>query len=232
MIKSAWKDFVETIYPAICKGCGTLLLKDEEVLCLTCDYDLPRTNYHLEVDNDLIAKFTGRLSLRSAAAMLHFSLHGKVQKLLHALKYKNRPHVAVAIGKLYAKEIKGSAVVEDIDFIVPVPLHPKKYKSRGYNQSTQFAAGLSEVLDIPVITNALIRVKEASSQTGKNRFIRFSAVENCFAAGDVKGLENKNILLVDDVITTGATIESCAKILQGIEGVEISILAIASRPLN
>ena len=225
-IKQFFKDFDALFFPNICQACGGSLVQQENVFCTTCLHQLPYTNYHLNPDNKLAKQFWGRIKIQSAAAYLYFNKAGKVQNMMHQLKYNNQPKVGVELGKLYGKELIKEFCYTQIDGIIPVPLHPKKFKKRGYNQSEQFANGLSEILNVPVYTDILIRNLEKESQTGKSRSLRFDNMESVFTAQSNHPKLN-NVLLVDDTITTGATLETCATVLQNIGIQNINIVGVA-----
>lgn len=221
-----FRDFDALFFPNICQSCGRSLVQHENVFCTVCIHQLPYTDYHLNHDNKLAKQFWGRIKIESAAAFLYFNKAGKVQNIMHQLKYNNQPKVGVELGKMYGKELIKEFHYTQIQGIIPVPLHPKKFKKRGYNQSEQFANGLSESLKIPVYTDILYRDLEKESQTGKARSLRFDNMEAVFKANAIYP-NIKNILLVDDTITTGATLETCAKVLQNIGIENINIVGVA-----
>ncbi len=225
-IKQFFKDFDALFFPNICQACGGSLVQNENCFCTICLHQLPYTNFHLFPDNKLAKQFWGRIKIKSAAAFLYFNKAGKVQNMMHQLKYNNQPKVGVELGKLYGIELGKEFHYTQIEAIIPVPLHPKKFKKRGYNQSEQFANGLSESLKIPVYTDILIRDLEKESQTGKSRSLRFDNMEAVFKV-QANHPKLNNVLLVDDTITTGATLETCAAVLQntGIENINILGLA-------
>ncbi|MBK0382718.1 ComF family protein [Pedobacter sp. SD-b] len=225
-IKQYLKDFDALFFPRVCQSCGRSLVKTESCFCTICIYQLPYTKYHLDQNNKLAKQFWGRLDIASAAAFLYFNKAGKVQNMMHQLKYNNQPQVGVELGKMYGKELVKEFHYNNIEAIIPVPLHPKKFKKRGYNQSEQFAIGLSEIMKIPVYNQILYRDLEKESQTGKSRTLRFDNMEAVFKA-EKPNLALNNILLVDDTITTGATLESCALVLQSIGIKKINIVGIA-----
>jgi len=156
-----------------------------------------------------------------------YTKKGRIQKVLHCIKYQNNKELAGLIGKWYGDELKENSIITLADYIIPVPLHPKKFKQRGFNQSEEFAKSLSDSLAIPILTSCLIRNTYTVTQTRKNKYARWENVEDVFEIINGLGLKNKHIILVDDVITTGATIEACAKAFQGIEGIQLSVLSIA-----
>lgn len=221
-----FKDFINLIYPQPCLACGDILGKHEDSICTSCIVNLPKTNYHLHYENPLNKIFWGRVSIEMVAAYYYFNKGNKVQNLLHQLKYKGANNVGEKVGLLYGYELLESNNFNDIDFIVPVPLHPKKLKKRGYNQSESFAIGLAQSLKKEVLTNLLLRIVNSETQTKKSRFNRWENVSTIFTISNSTNIEGKHILLVDDVITTGATIEGCAQLLVQ-RNAKVSVVTIA-----
>ncbi len=220
-------DFFRLIFPQNCISCGNNLYKHEDQLCNFCKSNLPKTNFHLSIKNPVDALFHGRVPLKLTSSFYTFTKEGSVQKILHAIKYKHNKELAILIGKLYADDIKELEILSDMHYIIPVPLHPKKLKSRGFNQSEEFAFGLSQGLNIPVNTTCLQRAEFTTTQTKKNKYERWENVEDKFVVKQSFELENKHVILVDDVITTGATIEACCSVLQQVPGIKISVLSMA-----
>lgn len=220
-------DLVSLFYPRTCMSCGNTLFRHEETICTFCLFHLPKTHFHKEADNPVSRIFWGRVNLVSAAAFYNFGKGGKVQHLIHQLKYKNHPEVGVYIGKLYGIELQESSFFNGIDLVIPVPLHPLRQRKRGYNQSEQFAIGLCTSMPARLDVHALYRTFASETQTRKSRFSRWENVKEIFAIRDEENLQGKHILLVDDVITTGATIEACAAMLLKVPGVKVSVAAIA-----
>ncbi len=220
-------DFISLIFPNVCEACGDNLQKHENVICTVCAYSLPKTNFHLDNNNPVIRLFIGRTDIYSASAFYSFNKEGRVQQLIHQLKYKGKKEIGYFIGTQYGAELKKSPDFNTVNTIIPVPLHPEKLKKRGYNQSDYFAKGLAEIMNAEINTNILVREKANESQTKKSRYERWKNVEFVFKLKTATELEDKHILLVDDVITTGATLEACANVLKQIKGVKISIATIA-----
>lgn len=222
-----FQDFISLFYPDNCLACGNNLFKNEHIICTSCIFHLPKTNFHLEKDNLISKIFWGRTNIETAAAYYFFVKAGKIQHLVHQLKYKGKKEIGIYIGELYGKELLNSVYYQNIDVIIPVPLHPKKEKKRGYNQSEMFAMGLSSSMNIPYETQTLVRTYASETQTKKTRFNRWENVKEIFDIRSPEKIENKHILLVDDVITTGATLEACANMLNKVKGVKTSIAGIA-----
>lgn len=220
-------DFLALIYPRNCVACGNSLFKHEDQVCNYCYSHLPKTNFHKLEKNPIEDLFYGRVDLVFATSYYLFHKKGNVQKLLHAIKYKGNKQLATLLGNWFGKYLSEEEKLKSADYILPVPLHFKRLKQRGYNQSEEFARGLSEKLNIETNTTLLIRKEFTSTQTKKNKYERWENVEDVFEITDIDALKNKHIILVDDVITTGATIEACCAILNKIEGLKISVLSIA-----
>lgn len=221
-------DFISLIYPNICAACGNSLFKHEEVLCNFCEFHLPQTNFHMDRDNPVAMIFWGRTEVESAASYYHFNKGSKVQRLIHLLKYKGRKDIGVYLGKQYGSFLRNSPLFSTVEVVIPVPLHWKKQRKRGYNQSEQFAIGLSASMKIPVDILTLYRKKATDTQTKKSRFKRWENVAEIFDLKDPAKLAGKHVLLVDDVITTGATLEACIQVLHAVPGIRISVASIAA----
>lgn len=219
--------FISLIFPSVCSGCERTLVKQERNLCIDCIMNLPRTLYHRNENNPIEKMFWGRLNLNSASAFVYFSHGGNVRKMIHSLKYKNDPGTALRLGELFAKELITDKSFPSADFIIPVPLHPSKRRKRGYNQSEEFSKGIAKVSGVPVFSDGLIRVRQTQTQTNKSRFLRWENVEAVFKMKDPELLIGKHVILVDDVITTGATLEACGEKILGVPGTRLSILSIA-----
>lgn len=227
MRNSILADFISLFFPRYCYACREQLYSSEECICLNCEHGLLKTNYHLDDQNPVLIKMYGKAPVKFASAYLRFVKSGKTQRLLHQLKYHNKPEVGNILGKWYAKDLREVINDLEIQLVTPVPLHPKKMKKRGYNQSEEFAHGLAEVLQIEM-NNALIEcIKESSTQTKKSKLKRWQNVENIFRITNPKYVKGKHILVVDDVITTGSTLASCANELLKSEAESVSVLTIA-----
>ena len=221
------KDFFSLIFPQVCVACGNALYKNEKSICMFCIYHLPKTNFHTDKENPIAKIFWGRAPINAASAYYTFAKGGNVQHLIHQFKYKGQKEVGITIGKLYGEELKSNEYYKLIDVIIPVPLHKKKLRKRGYNQSEYFAEGLAQGMNVMTDCKSLYRALASETQTRKSRFNRWKNVESVFQLKDSTSLIGKHILLVDDVITTGATLEACAHTLLKIPGVTISIVTMA-----
>jgi ComF family protein len=222
-----FRDFLSIVYPPCCEACRGALLRHEKFLCNQCRIALPRSNYHLQSSNPLLSAFFGRIPLQHAFSFYTYEKSGRVQRLVHSIKYSGGKETAEFLGRLYADDLRASGNAFYVDMVVPIPLHKKKLKARGFNQSEYFAKGLAEGLDRPMETGVLERVKETSTQTRKKKFERWENVEGIFQLRDIKAMENKHVLLVDDVITTGATLEAAWQAIKKAEGVALSVASIA-----
>ena len=197
-------------------------------MCFSCLSKLSYTDYHKNEENPVSRLFYGRCQIEQASAMCYYEKSSTIQDLVHQLKYRSRSDVGVFLGKELAKTLQSSNLYQSIDAIIPVPLHKKKEKIRGYNQALIIALGMSEILQKPIITDSLIRVEFTETQTKKKRWDRYENVKNMFGVQKEELIKGKHILLIDDVITTGATIEACAKHLLNVDDVKVSIAGLAS----
>ncbi len=227
MMKSLFEDFLNLIYPRTCAACGNTLFRHEEVICSHCLIHLPKTFFHKDEKNPLFQLFWGKIPIEMITSFYFFNKGNKVQNLIHLLKYKNRPDIGVYIGKRYGSFLKKSPILSSVDMIIPVPLHQSKLKLRGYNQAEVFANGLGASMNIPVDITSFIRTTATETQTKKSKLQRWENVRNKFEIKNQENIANKHILLVDDVITTGSTLEACAEILLQNPGVKISFASIA-----
>lgn len=218
------KDFISLFYPEVCITCGEGLAEKEEFICTSCFYKLPKTDYHNNPGNALYRAFYGRAEIQAAAAYCYYAKGSMVQGLVHEIKYKGKKELGTSFGKWYGAELKNTSPFSELDCIIPVPLHPKKLKRRGYNQSAFFAEGLSQVLKIPVLENGIKRQKDTETQTNKSRYSRWENVKDVFAVENKEQLAGKNVLIVDDIITTGATMEACIHALNaaGVKSVSVA----------
>ena len=222
-----FQSIINLFFPKACSGCNAILLANESVICTDCRHEIPLTNHHNIPINEMLLKFYGKLDLVYASALFYYQKKGIVQELIHKLKYKGHQEIGESIGYWYAEELKKSIALKDVDFIIPVPLHPKRFKKRGYNQVATFAEALSKSMQIPVKELILIRDKNTKSQTKKNRIDRAQVVSNIFSVGTIDNFEGKHFLLIDDVITTGATLESCGREVLKIPNARLSIVCMA-----
>ncbi len=214
----------------VCFGCNAQLSRGEHVLCTVCRHELPLTDHNFVEENLVDRIFYGRIPIKKAASFLFFAKQGIVKQLLHHLKYKNQEHIGAFLGEWCGVLLENEDYLKTVDIVVPVPLHHKKKKKRGYNQVTLFARHIALAIQADYCEDILIKKRNVKTQTKKDRQLRWENARDVFALADTLTFNPKHILLVDDVITTGATIEACAHTLLKIEGVEISVLSMAVVP--
>jgi ComF family protein len=218
---------LDLLYPRLCAGCGEALVGNETAICTSCRVKIPRTNAHNIEIPELALKFSGKVPITGVLAYLNYQKGANVQEMLHALKYNNKPEVGIELGKLYGYELKNDGWNPTCDLIISIPLHTKKLKRRGYNQSAKIAEGLSEGLGVAWSDDILKRTQFTDTQTKKGRFERFKNVSGIFELSNAELVRNKKIILVDDVITTGATFESAIEVLWRAQVAEVWVLALA-----
>ena len=218
-------DFYNLLLPELCPVCKNVLMRNEGIICTSCNYNLPRTRFRCYQNNPVSQLFWGRVMVENANAYFHYQKGSLYQHLIRDLKYHGRTDIGIAFGRMMGDDLRGSDFTS-ADLILPVPLHPRKKRERGYNQSDFIAAGLSECLGIPYHTDLLVRSAESLTQTHQSRVQRWQNVENIFSFNDPASIENLHILLVDDVVTTGATLEACSASILGVNGARVSIATI------
>lgn len=221
------KNLLNVLFPVFCNGCSNLLLKNENVICTKCLHNLPFTLHHQIKDTEINKIFYGIIPFEFGASILYFTKKGIVQNLIHNLKYRNRQEIGTYLGDLYAKELIDLETIKSIDFIIPVPLHKKRLHERGYNQVTTFCKSIEKNLTIPVLDDVLVKKQHLKSVTDKSKEARLKHNENVFSIENKHKIEGKHILIIDDVFTTGATIEACAKEILKIKNTKISMLTMA-----
>lgn len=221
-----WDDFISLLFPRVCYACGNHLLRNENLICTACYVTIPRTNYHLQPENPVAQLFWGRCPVEKAAAFSFYARGSRIRKLIHKLKYSGIKEIGYELGRIYAVSLRSSGFTAGVDMIIPVPLHPSKKRIRGFNQSEYISAGISDVTGLPVNTLSLVRIVVSATQTNRSRYDRWVNVEGIFRIDNAEAIRGKHILLVDDVITTGSTIESCVNELLKAENVKVSVIAI------
>jgi len=220
-------DLLGLFYPKCCLECGRHLLPGAQVLCHVCLTELPKCGFTNRKGNRLEEIFYGRARIEAATSYLYFKKHGIVQSLMHLLKYRGRQDIGSWIGEALAEEISGSGRFGSIDLVIPVPLHPKKKRKRGYNQVTRFGQALADQLKVSLKENALQRIRKGKSLTGKGRIDRNESMKDAFLLAGSIDVEGKHVLLVDDIITSGATLEACAQKLLNLPGTRVSLASMA-----
>ena len=216
-------DFIALFYPRYCDVCGRVLVKGEEFLCTYCIANLPKTNFHLHKDNPVEMVFAGRVPVFRATAFCSFRKGNSMQAIIHQLKYKDNKGIGIYLGKLLGKALIEEPDFNSVDVIIPIPLHKQKKKKRGYNQSEYIAKGIALSMSKQVNTSSLTRIIDTSTQTRKNRYKRWENVSSIFQLNNEDELSGKHILLVDDVITTGSTMEAAAQLLTKLPNTKVSV---------
>lgn len=221
------KDIYYLFYPNFCATCQKQLLYNEKIICTLCRHDLPIICYNSFEKNKITAIFYGKVIIENAISFLAYTPQGKAQQLIHLLKYKGREDIGTFLGQWFGHLLKTEQLFTSVDMIIPVPLHRQKLKQRGYNQLSAFGNSLSKELHIPFLEHYLVKIATSSTQTLKDRFDRFHTIQTKFQLIDHTPLRHKHILLIDDVITTGATLIACTEVLKQVEGIQISIATMA-----
>ena len=226
MKNSIWTDFLHLFYPRLCLLCEEPLVEGEEQICLNCLCDLPRV-WHQEGET-WESLFVGKSDIKQAYAFYVFEKGGHVQQLIHALKYYDNKELAYSLGSLaFRTLLYEKHPICDFDVLLPVPLHPKRLQERGYNQAEWIAKGIQSVLSAPINTSAVTRKVKTETQTHRNVYDRWTNMQEVFELVESKELENRKVLLIDDVLTTGATFNACAAILENVPGIQLSAFALA-----
>lgn len=229
LIQTLFHDFFNFIFPRTCPSCQEILVQNEHVICTGCRHALPLTNFHVVNENETKKVFAGRANVQHAFSLLHFEKKGRTQALMHALKYKGQKEIGTELGNWTLPKLQQTTWAQQLEVIVPVPLHKKRLRERGYNQVEGFAKTLAEGLQLGYNDRCLVKTRGAQSQVFKNLAARYKNVQHSFQVlpQETKPLEGKHILLVDDILTTGATLETCATLLNNIPNTKISIVTMA-----
>jgi ComF family protein len=224
---SFWTRLLDLISPRLCTVCGERLSITEEVICGKCNLHLPRTGFQRNAKDNIMAKmFWGQIPIERASALFYYEAHSETANIIYELKYKNHPEIGETMGRMMARELQRADFFDGIDGIVPVPLAKKRERQRGYNQSMEIAKGVSEITSLPIYNKVVKRNTFSGSQTSKGRWERNENVENVFELIDGDSIRGKHLLIIDDVVTTGATIIACAKEMSKAEGVRFSVLSL------
>jgi len=227
LLRSYLTDFISLLFPELCAACRESLVVNEHLICTDCRYNLPFTNFHLLQDNIVARQFWGKVKVEAAYALYYFKKGGKIQNLMHQFKYKGVYEIGNLLGNIAGDQLIKNDIFRTVDLIIPVPLHKSRLKQRGYNQSLCFAGGLAERMNAVVEDNNLVRRAATATQTKKSRFSRFENMQEVFMVTNPEKLMNRHILLVDDIITTGSTLEACSMELLKVPGLKLSVAAIA-----
>ncbi len=222
-----FKSIINLLFPKVCSGCKGFLLDNENVICTKCRHEIPLTQFYLNPENEAYKKFYGRVAVNHVSAMMYFHKKGIVQEMIHSLKYRGHEEIGTVLGQWYAEDLKPMDFTKNIDLIIPVPLHKRKLRERGFNQVTTFSKALSESLKIPYEENVLVRNVYSKTQSKKNFINRAEVTASVFDVNYYEKHHHKHFLLIDDVLTTGATLESCAKAIMKIPGAQLSIVTMA-----
>ena len=219
-------DFFNLIYPNLCVVCNNHLVSQEKLVCTSCLYNMPKTNFHLDIENPVSQLFWGRTKIEFATAFFFYSKGSSYQHMMHQFKYHGCKEIGYVLGQYFGSQLRES-VFRETELVVPVPLHQSKLKKRGYNQSEYIARGIARALEKEVDVKTLIRAVATSTQTRKSRFERWKNVERIFVVSNPDLFAGRHILLVDDVVTTGSTLEACANAILEIHGTRVSIATLA-----
>ncbi|MES2430566.1 MAG: phosphoribosyltransferase family protein [Bacteroidota bacterium] len=225
-LQTAFANTLHLFYSHVCVGCGSDLIYKDNLLCIKCINDLPHTNFAMHANNPIEKIFWGRLPLVAAHSEFYFSKSSLIQHLVHLLKYDGNKEIGVYLGELMGRSLLETNRFSHIDALIPLPLFPEKERKRGYNQAAVICDGMSNTMNIPVLTNIVTRAKFTETQTKKHRTERWENVAESFIVRDTSKLQGKHVLLVDDVVTTGATFEACGNALLKIDGLKLSIAAL------
>tara|TARA_B100000508_G_scaffold141074_1_gene145952 strand:+ start:9524 stop:10204 length:681 start_codon:yes stop_codon:yes gene_type:complete len=222
------KEIISLIYPHVCLSCAEPLRKYDQNICLKCKSHLPKTKFSQRIENPVVKLLWGKAHIEHASSAFYFKKGNRIQKLMHQLKYKGKKELGEELGALMARELKCSTIYNKIDAIIPLPLHKSKLRLRGYNQCDPIAKGLSEQLRVDVLNHSVKRKHANTSQTNKGHYERHKNVENIFEVCNPKELNGRNILLIDDVITTGSTIAACARAINKISSAKVYVSTLAA----
>lgn len=222
-----FENLINVLFPKVCAGCNTYLLSNENVICTICRHEIPLTNHYLNPENEAFKKFYGKIPVEFASTLVYYHKKGIVQEMIHSLKYRGHEEIGSVLGEWHAEDLKMLSITTDFDEIIPVPLHKKRFRERGYNQVTKFGLALSENLKINYNPNLLYRNIYSKTQVKKNLLNRSEIIGNLFEVSFTEKDHNKHFLLIDDVLTTGSTLEACSRELLKIPGAKISIVCMA-----
>ena len=221
------KSIINLFFPKVCYACHNLLNDNEDTICMDCRHDLPITNFHFDNNDSVTKVLYGRAKIENGTALFRFEKKGNVQRLIHNLKYKDHEHIGFILGNWLGGELKTLESYKNIDVVIPVPLHKNKLKKRGYNQVALFGQQVAEALNADYLDDVLVKVTNTKSQVNKKRLARWTNSDELFTLKNIEAIDNKHILVVDDIITTGATLEACISVLNQAKNIKISIATMA-----
>ncbi|MDB0040567.1 phosphoribosyltransferase family protein [Algibacter sp.] len=221
------KSIVNLFFPKVCYACHNLLNDNEDTICMDCRHDLPITNFHFDNNDSVQKALYGRAKIENGTALFRFEKKGNVQRLIHNLKYKDHEHIGFVLGNWLGGELKTLESYKNIDVVIPVPLHKNKLRKRGYNQVALFGQQVAKALNADYLDDVLVKVTNTKSQVNKKRLARWTNSNELFTLKNMETIDNKHILIVDDIITTGATLEACISVLNQAKNLKISIATMA-----
>lgn len=227
-IRSSLNNLLHLFFPHVCVGCGSDTLDGKHHLCLRCLSQLPATNFFAQPGNPVEERFYGRIALESGGAAYFFSKDSLLQALLYELKYKGNKEIGYFLGKLMGKFLVNNDRFKDVDAMLPLPLNLKRQKKRGYNQAVALCNGIASLWNRPVIENAVVRNINTETQTRKGITNRWENMDGVFAIADIDSIKHKHLLLVDDVVTSGASLEACGSTILKVDGTKLSIATLAT----
>lgn len=227
-LKNLLKTLYDLLYPNICIACDKSLVEEEEFFCFDCLANMPFMKNLQSEEHKALERFHGKVPLERISIFLEYNRDGIGQKIISEIKYRGNTKLGTFIGRYMAEKLMQDGFFEDIDIIIPVPLHPRKERKRGFNQSKIIAEGISEITGIPLNTTSLYREKANPSQTKKNIYERWLNTKDIFLLKNKQDIRNKHILLFDDVLTTGSTLEACILCFRGVRGVRVSVLTLTA----
>lgn len=227
ILKKSFDHLIGLFFPKVCSGCSSFLVLNESVICTECRHEMPLTQHHLLAENDAFKKFYGRIPVEHVSALLYFHKKGIVQSLIHNLKYKGHEEIGSILGEWYAEDLQNLEILKTADYIIPVPLHKKRRKERGYNQVDTFGRALSEKLNIPFNETILVKTTYSKTQSKKSFMERTRFKEGSFDVVFDENQHGKHYILIDDVLTTGTTLENCGRTMLKIPNARLSIITMA-----
>ena len=226
-LSSYFNDLAHLFFPHVCEGCGTDVLSNESLLCGACFVKLPETGFIKEPNNPVEKIFYGRIKVEAAGSAFYFTKHSMLQHLIFQLKYRGNKDVGFYLGKLLGYQLMQTNRFDDVDIIIPLPLNPRKERKRGYNQAAMIAEGIVSVWKRPIVKDTVQRLVFTETQTHKDRISRWQTMEGVFATSNEEAIRNKHVLLIDDIVTTGATLEACGEKLLQVSNTKLSIVTAA-----